>query len=93
MQLKCAYKLKKSDIVSAMVMAVILVVIFLVNGVDHQPGISPDCEACRLDIGPMARAGHYEEMCLPIKASLLKTVLTAITTSPMHMPIRSAHYG
>ena len=60
--MKCAYKLKKSDFVSVLVMAVILVVIFLINGIDYQPGVSADCEACRLDIGPMARSGHYEEM-------------------------------
>jgi len=62
MKLKLAYKLKKSDVASVLVMAVILVVIFLAHGVDYKPGVSPDCEACKLDIGPMARAGHYEEM-------------------------------
>ena len=62
MQFNFAYKLKKSDIISVLVMTVTLVAIFLINGIDYEPGIAPDCEVCRQDIGPMVRAGHYEEM-------------------------------
>jgi len=43
-------------------MSVFIILLILFQGFDYEPGITQDCDSCILDIGPMDRAGHYEEM-------------------------------
>ncbi len=62
MKFSWAYKLKRRDIASLWVMSILLGFLFLIKGVDFQPGVADDCAGCAQDIGPMERAGHYEEM-------------------------------
>jgi len=62
MKISLAYKLTKKDVVSLLVMSASLALLFLIRGVDYHPGVIQECESCIQDIGPMDRAGHYEEM-------------------------------
>lgn len=57
-----AFKLTKGDVFSVAVMAGLLAALFYFNGVDYHPGVSETCDACRADVGPMERGGHFEEM-------------------------------
>lgn len=62
MKLSLAYKLRRKDITSLVVMSGFLAFVFLIQGVDYNPGITLDCDSCTQDIGSMDRSGHYEEM-------------------------------
>ena len=62
MKLSFAYKLTGRDMISLVIMSIILGLLFLVQGVDYQPGVAEDCKGCAKDVGPMERAGHYDEM-------------------------------
>jgi len=62
MKFSFAYKLTKKDILSVAVMSAVVVGLFLVQGVDYQPGITKDCEVCNQDIEKRERIGHFEEM-------------------------------
>ena len=62
MKLSLAYKLKKKDIASLIVMSVFLTLLIFIKDIDYRPGITLNCDSCTQDIGPMERSGHYEEM-------------------------------
>ncbi|MEJ2179624.1 MAG: hypothetical protein P8Y28_04110, partial [Gammaproteobacteria bacterium] len=62
MKLKLAYKLTRKDIISVTLMSLVVLLLFLVEGVDYQPGITKDCNGCKSDLGKLDRVGHFEEM-------------------------------
>ena len=62
MKLSLAYKLTKRDIISVAVMSGVILLLFLVEGVDYQPGVTKDCNGCKTDLGQLDRIGHFEEM-------------------------------
>lgn len=62
MKIKLAYKLKKKDIFSVVGLSLFIALLFVIKGVDYQPGVYGSCSDCVADIGNMERAGHYEEM-------------------------------
>jgi thiosulfate dehydrogenase len=61
-RLSLAYRLTTKDIVSLIIMSIFVALLFLIRGVDYLPGVSKVCDSCTQDIGPMDRAGHFEEM-------------------------------
>ena len=62
MKLKLAYKLTRKDIISVTAMSLVVVLLFLVEGVDFKPGVTKDCDGCKTDLGQLNRVGHFEEM-------------------------------
>jgi len=62
--LNLAYKLKKTDILSVIIMFILLALLFAIKGIDHKPGEEKICKTCVQDIGEMKRYGHYEQMLL-----------------------------
>jgi len=62
MKFSFAYKLSIKDVVSVVVMSAVVITLFVVKGVDYQPGVTKDCEICNQDIQQRDRIGHFEEM-------------------------------